>query len=114
MTLIGEAVLVVTMACTGNRRQQSGCNAVPLTFVSDTSTGFQVCSGSTLEDEVRNELLDIEGVMSVDITPNGDRFQVRVELRELDFDLYSKVAQKELDLFDQFQAIKYRFDIVEA
>ena len=50
----------------------------------------------------------------MDISRAGDTVDVNVVLEELDFSAFEKVIQKELDLFDSFPELEFRFNVIPA
>ena len=76
----------------------------------ETAESSEIESGN-LEDRVRLGLLEIDGVTSVQVTRLTKGFMVDVEIKALEFDLFERVSQVELELFAQYPDLDIRFDI---
>ena len=57
------------------------------------------------------DIEQIAGVRGVSIKAIDGGLEVYVQLDKLEFSVYERVIQKELDLFDQFPDLKVKFDV---
>ena len=109
--IVCETILAVTMVCTaaGTARDES----LP-EFLSGglAKNFFQISSGSSLEEQVKRDIEQLEGVHSVQITKGNGRIAVNVFLTELDFRYFPALAAKEIELFDSYPGLKFDFNML--
>jgi hypothetical protein len=111
MTIIPEAVLAITALCNApcRKRQEQRIHYIASSGMS--ASGFAISSGPSLEEELTMEIKDIVGVSDVSIEPAGEEIQVNVVLREMVFEVFDKVVQKEIELFDRFPEKRFHVSI---
>ena len=107
--IIAESILALSVLCTIPKRLNLGHE---LQYISGAGTCFQVSSGPTLEERLTMDIEQISGVREVSVKRNGDSLDVCVVIDNMEFALYEKVIQKELDLFEKFPNLQVRFDVV--
>jgi hypothetical protein len=71
-----------------------------------------MADGVSLERKLTNDIENIQGVTDVQIRQVNGAMEVNVVLDKLEFSVFEKVIQKELDLFDQFPDLQVRFNVV--
>jgi hypothetical protein len=106
--IIAETILAISVLCTVPKRKVSEFD---ICYVSDGVHAYQLSSGVSLERKVTIDLSEIDGVRDVDISRNGNVFEVRVAMNTLEFEKFEKVVQKEIELFDAFPGLTFNFDI---
>ena len=113
---VAETALMLTMVCTlPKRRIANGelSEPVPCVITTDSSPrSFQMADGISLERKVTNDIENIEGVTDVQIKHVDGALEVNVVLDKLEFSVFEKVIQRELDLFDRFPDLQVRFNVV--
>lgn len=115
--LVAETVLALSVVCTlPKRRVCSGrevSELVPYVITTDTTPrSFQMADGVSLERKLTDDIENIQGVADVQIKQIDGALEVNVTLDNLEFSLFEKVMQKELDLYDQFPDMPVRFNVV--
>jgi hypothetical protein len=115
--LVAETVLALSVVCTlPKRRVYSGgevSELVPYVITTDTTPrSFQMADGVSLERKLTDDIENIQGVVDVRVKQVNGVLEVSVVLENLEFPLFEKVTQKELDLFDQFPDMPVRFNVV--
>jgi hypothetical protein len=97
------------MVCVNGEEPES----VPYMITTDISSrSFQVADGVSLERKLTNDIESIQGVTNVQVKRVGGALEVNVVLDKLEFSVFEKVIQKELDLFDKFPEMQVRFNVV--
>ena len=106
--IIAETILAISVLCTVPKRKVPEFDVC---YVADGVHAYQLSSGMSLERKVIIDLSEVDGVRDVDISRNGNVFDVRVAMNTLEFEKFEKVVQKELELFDAFPGLTFNFDI---
>lgn len=114
--LIVETAVVVGMLCASTKRVRAFEEMTPQYIIGNglSIIPFQAPSGRTLERKMTSEIEEMPGVMSVNVKRTGDAFDVFVMMRDMDFDAFSGVVQKELELDSRFPAYTFNFELLPA
>lgn len=112
-----ETALALSVVCTLPKRMVcvngEEPESVPYMITTDISSrSFQVADGVSLERKLTNDIESIQGVTNVQVKRVGGALEVNVVLDKLEFSVFEKVIQKELDLFDKFPEMQVRFNVV--
>ena len=109
--IVAETLLAVTLM-SSLPKKRSGQER-DYVYSSNAGNCFEIASGMSLERTVNTEIEELPGVHSVAVKRNSQTsFVVDVVMETLEFSTYQKVIEKELDLFDQFPALTFEFNVV--
>jgi hypothetical protein len=114
--IIAETIIVLGTACWSlpSKRRRSETQMNYITCGSSEQNCFQISDSATMEESLQSELEEIVGVHSVQVERNGNDFMVEVTLHSLAFEIFERVIEKEIALFDEFPNLNFRFNIQPA
>lgn len=114
--LIVETAVAVGMLCASTKRKRAVDDMTPSYAVGSglTVVSFQASSGSTLENKMTHDIEEMPGVVSVTVQRSGDVFDVMVVMEDTNFEQFNTVAQKKVDLYEDFPGHTFNFNFVTS
>jgi hypothetical protein len=113
--MIMETVIATGIICAASTKRKAFDETTPYVVTGKSSIiQFRVPSGKTLEGKMLNEIQELAGVVDVKVTRRGDTFDVLVVMENTEFGPFEAVAQKKVNLYEDFPDYTFNFDFITA